>query len=128
MASKASILIVDDNVSLIKTMSFILHRKGYDVVTTRDGQEAIKRVKCRSFDIAFIDIRMPVMSGVEVYKRLKKIGPETVAVMITAYAVEDMIQEALQEGAYGVIYKPIDMEETLKLIDEICKKKQEKTD
>ncbi len=127
MTSKASILIVDDNVSLIRTMSFILHRKGYDVVTTEDGQEAIKRVKCRHFDIAFIDIKMPVMSGVEVCKRLKKIEPETVAVMITAYAVEDMIQEALQEGAYGVIYKPIDMEETLKLIDEICEKKQEKT-
>jgi len=98
------------------------------MLTAKDGKEAIKRVKCRSFDIAFIDIKMPVMSGVEVYKRLKKIGPETVTVMITAYAVEDMVQEALHEGAYGVIYKPIDMEETLKLIDEICEKKQEKTD
>ena len=124
MEEKASILIVDDNVSLTKTMSLILKRKGYTVVIARDGRDAIEKSKDRFFDITFMDIRMPVMNGVDVYKKIREVRPETVVVMMTAYAVEDMIQEALQAGAYGVIYKPLDMEETLKLIDEIRANKQ----
>ena len=124
MKEKANILIVDDNISLIRTMSFILKRKGYSVMLASDGREAIKKVKCRFFDIAFIDIRLPAMNGVEVYKKIKEIRPEAVVIMMTAYTVEDMVQEALSVGAYGVIYKPLEMKETLNLIDEIWKRKQ----
>jgi len=115
---KAHILIVDDNISLCKTTALILRHKGYDVTTAHDGQEAIEKVKEEPFDIIFMDIKMPLMNGVEAYKRIKDIKPEAVVMMMTAYAVEDLIQEALQEGAYGVIYKPLDMEKVLTLIEE----------
>jgi len=117
MAKKASVLIVDDNIGLCKTMSFVLGHKGYAVITARDGVEAIARVKERPFDIVFMDIKMPVMDGVETYRRIKKIRPEVVAVMMTAYAVEDLVQEALQEGAYGVIHKPLDIEKVIALCE-----------
>ena len=99
MEEKASILIVDDNISLFKTMSFILGRKGYAVTTAENGLEAIERVKERPFDMIFMDIKMPILDGVETYKRVKKVRPEAVVMMMTAYTVDGLVQEALKEGA-----------------------------
>ena len=124
MEHKAHILIVDDNISLCKTMSFVLERKGYAVTTSKDGPEAIERVKERSFDVVFMDIKMPLMDGVEAYKKIKKIRPEAVVVMMTAYSVEDLVQEALREGAHGIIYKPLDIEKVVALIEEVRKAKR----
>ncbi len=114
---KASILIVDDIISLCKTMSFILRRKGYAVAFAKDGSEAIQEVKKRPFDTVFMDIKMPLMNGVETFRRIKKIRPETIVVMMTAYAVEDLIQEALQEGAYEIMYKPLDIDKVISLVE-----------
>jgi two-component system response regulator HydG len=118
MEEKASVLLVDDNISLCKTTSFVLRRKGYAVDTAQDGPEAIEKVKERSFDMIFMDIKMPLMDGVETYKRIKEIRPEAVVMMMTAYAVEDLVQEALEEGAYGIIYKPLDIEKVVAVIEE----------
>jgi DNA-binding NtrC family response regulator len=119
MEKKASILIVDDDISLCKTMTLILGRKGYVVTTAQDGLEAIERVKERPFDMTFVDIKMPLMNGVETYRRIKKIRPEAVVMMMTAYAVEDLVQKALQEGAYGITYKPLDIERVVTLIERV---------
>jgi DNA-binding NtrC family response regulator len=124
MEHKANILIVDDNISLCKTMSFVLERKGYAVTTSKDGPEAIERVKERSFDVVFMDIKMPLMDGVEAYKKIKKIRPQAAVVMMTAYSVEDLVQEALREGAYGIIYKPLDIEKVVALIEEVREAKR----
>jgi two-component system response regulator HydG len=119
MGDKASILIVDDNISLCKTMSFVLGRKGYAVTAASDGPEAIAIVEERPFDIIFMDIKMPLMDGVETHREIKKLRPEAVVVMMTAYAVEDMVKEALEEGAYGILYKPLDMEKIVSLIEKV---------
>lgn len=110
-------MIVDDNISLCKTMSLIFSRKGYDVTIANNGPEAIERVKEKSFDIIFMDIKMPLMHGVETYKRIKKITDDVVVVMMTAYAVEDLVQEALDEGAYDVLYKPLNFDDVLEIIE-----------
>ena len=116
MTDQTSILIVDDNVGLRKTTSLILARKGYAVATAADGPQAIERVQNKPFDLIFLDIKMAPMDGVETYRRIKKIRPAAVVIMMTAYAVEDLIQEALQQGAYGVIYKPLDIEKVVALV------------
>ena len=124
MEEKTSILIVDDNISLCKTMSFVLERKGYAVSTAKDGLEALVRVEENPFDIIFMDIKMPLMNGVETYRKIKKIRPETAVMMMTAYAVEELIQEALQEGAYGIVYKPLDIKKVVAVIEEVRKDKE----
>jgi len=121
MAEKGSVLVVDDNISLGRTMSFVLKRKGYDVTTAKDGPEAIEMVKERPFNIVLMDIKMPILDGVETYRRIKKIRGDIVTIMMTAYVVEDLIQDALQEGAYGVIYKPADIEKVTALIEKAKK-------
>ena len=125
MDEKVSILIVDDNVSQCKTMSAILNHNGYAVMTAHDGLEAVAQVRERAFDIVFLDISMPIMNGVETQRRIRRIRPETVVVMMTAYAVEELVQEALQEGAYGIFYKPLDMEEAIALIERATAVKQD---
>jgi len=118
MEEKTSILIVDDNVSIHQSMSFILEGKGYAVTTAQDGPEAIEKIKETPFSIVFMDIKMPLMNGVETYRRIKEFRPEIAVVMMTAYAVEDLVAEALEEGAFGVIYKPLDMEEVIAIIEQ----------
>jgi two-component system response regulator HydG len=124
MEGKADILIVDDNVSLCRTMAFVLGRQGYAVNTAKDGLEAIERVKERPFDMILMDIKMPLMDGVETYRRIKKIRPEAVVMMMTAYAVEDLVQQALEEGAYGIVYKPLDIEKVVAIIEEAAEAKE----
>jgi DNA-binding NtrC family response regulator len=105
-------------------MSLVLKRKGYEVSIANDGFEAIDTVKEEFFDIIFMDIKMPVLNGVETYKKIKEINEKIIIIMMTAYAVEDLIQDALKEGAYGVIYKPLDFEKILSLIEESKDTKQ----
>lgn len=124
MEKKASILIVDDNVSLCKSMSFVLEHKGYAVATVNSGYDAVERAQEKSFDMVFMDIKMPLMNGVETFKKLKGIRPGATVVMMTAYSVEELVQEALQEGAYGILYKPLDIEKVISIIDESKKAKQ----
>jgi two-component system response regulator HydG len=124
MKEKSSILIVDDNISLCKTLSFVLKRKGYAVTIAKDGPEAIERVKERPFDMIFMDIKMPFMDGVETYRRIIKIRPEAVVTMMTAYAVDDLVADAFKEGAHSIIYKPMDIEKAIQLIEEAKRRRQ----
>lgn len=117
-------MVVDDNVDFCTIVSLILKRKGYAVASAKDGPKAIEMAKENAFDVIFMDIRLPLMNGVEVCRRIKGIRPQAVAVMMTAYAAHDLVQEALQHGAYRVIYKPVDMDEVIELVEEIVKTKQ----
>lgn len=121
---KASILVVDDNANLARTTAMILNRKGYAVTTAGDGGEALEKAGHQAFDIILMDIKMPVMNGVETYKQIKSIRPDAAVIMMTAYAVEDLIQEALAEGAYGVLHKPLDIERVMVLINEARQARQ----
>lgn len=123
MEEKASILIVDDNADICAIMSLILKFQSYTVTTACNGLEAIEKVREHPFDVILMDIKMPVMDGVESCKRIKKMRPEAVVVMMTAYAVEDLVKEALREGAYGVFYKPVDIDKIVELIEGVRDKK-----
>lgn len=115
---KAKVLIVDDNAGMARTTAMILKMKGYHATMALSGQEALTRMRERPYDIVLMDIKMPAMDGVETFKRLKIIRPGAVVIMMTAYAVEELVQEALAEGAFGVIYKPLDIDQVTGLIEE----------
>ncbi|MCK4449948.1 MAG: response regulator, partial [Anaerolineae bacterium] len=116
MDDKVSILIVDDDAGMCETLFDIMEDKGYRTVIALDGYEAIQKVKEMDFDVILLDIKMPGMDGVETFKQIKGIQPDAAVVMMTAYAVEDLIKDALFEGAYGVLYKPFDIEEVIQLV------------
>ena len=117
--TKTKVLVVDDQIGMLETFTDILEDKDCDVVTADDGFTAIKRVKEQSFDIVFMDIKMPGLNGVQTFRELKKINSEITVIMMTAYSVEDLIEEAVEEGAYAVIYKPFDMDRVIQTIEKV---------
>ena len=116
---KTLILVVDDQFSDRETLKVILEDKGYRVATAKDGTEAIEMVRSRHYDIIFLDVKLPDMSGVETFERVKKIDPEATVIMMTGYTEEDLVRRAISEGAYTCIYKPFDVEKVMGLVEEI---------
>ena len=118
MIHKASVLIVDDNISFCRSMSLVLKVRGYSVSMVSGGLEAVEKVKEASFDMIFMDVKMPDMDGVEAYRRIKQVRPGAAVAMMTGYAVEDLVEQAVREGARDVLYKPLDIDRVTALIDE----------
>ena len=118
---KTRVLVVDDQRSMRLTISAILEDWGCDVTSAEDGYGAIDAAREGTFDLILMDIKMPGINGVQAFREIKKIRPASMVVMMTGYAVEDLVQAAEEEGALSVIYKPFDMEVVYKLIDSLSK-------
>jgi two-component system response regulator HydG len=120
---QTNILVVDDLRSIRLTLGGILEDKGHNVVTVEDGYQAIEAVRKTHFDAIFMDIKMPGINGVQTFREVKKMDPKAAVIMMTAYSVEDLVKEALEEGAYAIIYKPFDIDKIVLLIDELLGEK-----
>ncbi len=114
---KTNILVVDDLKSIRLTLGGILEDEGHNVVLAENGYQAIEAARQMPFDVIFMDIKMPGINGVQTFREVKKINPQAVVIMMTAYSVEDLVREALEEGAYTVVYKPFDMEHIVNIIE-----------
>jgi len=115
------VLVVDDQRSIRLTLSAILESHGCDVTEVEDGYRAIDAAAESSFDLVLMDIKMPGINGVQTFREIKKTSPETLVVMMTGYAVQELVDTALEEGALSIIYKPFEMEAVFKLVDSISK-------
>jgi len=105
------ILIVDDETNMRNLFSIMLGKEGYDVDVAEDGTAALSLLETRIYDLVVTDIMMPKMKGTELLKKVKDVHPETVVIMITAYASTESAVEAMKEGAYDYITKPFNVEE-----------------
>ena len=123
MMGKTNILVVDDLRSMRLTLGGILEDNGHNVVTVENGYQAIKAARDTHFDVIFMDIKMPGINGVQTFREVKKIDPEAAVIMMTAYSVEDLVKEALEEGAYTIIYKPFDIDRIIALIEKLLQGK-----
>jgi len=121
----ASVLVVDDDASIRKTLSKILEKEGYLVETVENGQEAIKASNKRFFNVALIDIRLPDMEGTRLLERLKEHEPKMVKIIITGYASLQNAIEAVNKGADGYVLKPFDATELLAMIEKHLEKQRE---
>jgi CheY-like chemotaxis protein len=119
MNAKPRILVADDSESVARSMSLVLRRRGYDVSTARDGLEAVQRAVAERFDIIFLDIKMPNLDGVDAFRRIKASLPEAVVVMMTAYTMDEVVQDMLAEGVYRVLRKPVDLATLILLVEKV---------
>lgn len=119
--NQPKIMVVDDDHGMRVTLEGIFEERGYAVVGAADGYQAIELARETSFALIFMDIKMPGINGVDTYREIKKFRPETVVVMMTGFSVEELVKEARDEGAYTVIYKPLDMEQVNDIIQAVLK-------
>jgi len=122
---KARILIVDDDESIRKVLTEILTEKGYHVEAVENGRKAILRTKHRFYNLALIDIRLPDIQGVELITKMHDTSPKMVKVIITGYPTLQNAIDALNRGADAYLIKPLDIEKTLKIIEEHLQKQKE---
>lgn len=105
---KANILVADDERNIRKTLAIVLAAEGYTVDQARDGEDALELCKERHPDIAFVDLHMPRLGGLEVLARIRVLSPKTAVVIITAYGSAAKATEAMKLGAVDFIEKPFD--------------------
>ena len=110
------ILVVDDEQSLREVLGIMLKRAGYAVTSAADGEEAIEHLNKEIFDLVITDLRMPKVDGMEVLKAVKSASPETVVLVITAFATADSAVEAMKQGAYDYLTKPFQVDEVQLII------------
>jgi two-component system response regulator HydG len=110
MKNQAGILVVDDDESHLMTLKTIIKSWGYIVETADDGEKAVEKVRHRPFDLILMDVRMTNMSGIEALKNIKSYNPSIPILIMTAYSSVETAVEALKEGAYDYLTKPLDFE------------------
>jgi CheY-like chemotaxis protein len=114
----ASILVVDDDVDTCRNLSDILGDLGYQVDTACDGPAALEMVRQKRYDVALLDLRMPGMDGLDVYREIRDLRAGTVALIVTAVPASDRAAEAAESGVWRVLSKPIDFAVLLPLVRE----------
>lgn len=114
------ILIVDDDDFMRETLTDILTEMGYEADLAGSGEEALTKITVKNYDIALIDLKMQGLNGCQTFRQIKELSPATKAIIMTAYSHEALIKDCLREGAFGVLYKPLDMaqvSEQLRIVD-----------
>jgi two-component system response regulator PilR (NtrC family) len=109
--TKQSILVVDDELSMREFLELMLTREGYQVTLASGGREALDLVDGRTFDLVITDIRMNEVDGIEVLKGVRSKSPQTVVILISAFATVETAVTAMREGAYDFIPKPFKIED-----------------
>ena len=121
MTDQLRILIVDDDRRMAKTLKDILKVKGYEAEAAHSGPEALEKVEKDYFDCVLSDIKMPELSGVELYGAIKERQPDLPVVLMTAYSHDKLVNEGLKEGAIAVLSKPLDIDALLSFFSALRK-------
>ena len=114
-----NILVVDDDLDNAASLGELFEYEGHCVHVVHSGREAIDAYVNRSFDIAFMDVMMPEKNGVESFLEIRKLRPTARVFMMTGYSVEELLQQAVREGAMGVLEKPFDAAEVLRITQSV---------
>jgi DNA-binding response OmpR family regulator len=115
----ARILVVDDDPDFAETMAEVLSLSGHQVTTAGTGEDAIRLTREQTFDICFMDIKLPGMNGLESFLEIHRRCAGTRFVMMTGYSLEQMLEQATSSGAAAVLRKPFDMGEVAALVDRL---------
>ncbi|MBU1964995.1 MAG: sigma-54 dependent transcriptional regulator [Proteobacteria bacterium] len=118
------ILIVDDEPSVRDSLYQWFKADGYRVDTAADAASALKNLQENPWDIILLDIKMPGMDGIELQNRIKQIDKNIVTIIITAYAAVDTAIQALKDGAFDYITKPVDPDDLSRLIRNAIEKRR----
>ena len=108
-----TILVVDDEPSILKSLSGVLTDEGFDVLTASNGYEALKVIDTSSPDLVLLDIWMQGIDGIETLKEIKKDNPHTQVIMITGHGTIETAVQATKLGAFDFIEKPLSIDKVI---------------
>ena len=112
----AGVLIVDDEFSVRDSLEAWFRKDGYRSGSAEDANDALKKLQAEPWDVVLLDIKMPGMDGMELQRRIHELDSDIVVIMITAYASVETAVQALKEGAFDYVTKPIDPDELSHLV------------
>ncbi len=103
---KKRILVVDDDVDVLRVFKSILEKEGYVVETAETGTEALEKIKKEKFNVCLIDVRLPDMDGIEILRHMAD-GSETVKIIVTGFSTDKVGKKAADYGADDFLVKPV---------------------
>ena len=107
-AKGKSILIVDDDRSILRTFTRILQRAGFDTETAENGKEALIKIQTKNYDIALIDVILGDSNGLDLLPRIQETSPKTIKIVMTGADTSEKKDEACRNGADAFLTKPVD--------------------
>ena len=119
-----TILVVDDDASNRVTLERILGREGYEVAHAASGREAMEHYRARGADLVLTDLKMPGMSGIELLKAVRTVDPDIEVLVMTAYGTVETAVEAMKEGAYDFVSKPLKRLELVNTVRKALEKRE----
>ena len=122
------ILVADDDADIVFSLSERLRWLGHDVVTASDGQAALMAIESHAIDLVLLDMSMPVLSGIEVLKRIRQRWPDLPVVILTAYGTIALAVEAMREGAVEFIAKPFQHGQIDKVVESVLGGAEQRVD
>ncbi|HZS07780.1 MAG TPA: response regulator, partial [Blastocatellia bacterium] len=107
----AKILITDDELSMRELLELVFKREGHQITSAASGREALAAMEKDSFDLIITDVKMPDLTGIDLLKAVREQSPDTMVIMMTAFATINTAREAFKLGADDFIQKPFDVDE-----------------
>ncbi len=104
---KGTVLVVDDDRQMAKTLSAVLRVNGWRTVTAHSGEEAVRAVAEAPVTAIVMDVKMPGMNGVEAFQAIRRTNPRLPVILMTAYSAHELIAQAEREGVLSVLPKPV---------------------
>jgi two-component system, NtrC family, response regulator HydG len=119
MTKALSILIVDDDKDNAHSLGELFEMENHRVAIAYSGQDAIDAYMANNFDLTFMDVMMPGKNGVESFLEIRRMKPQARIFMMTGYSVEELLRQAVSGGALGVLEKPFDASEVLRMTRDV---------
>jgi two-component system, NtrC family, response regulator len=114
---KKRILVIEDDIVVLKGFKLLLQMKGYQVSTAETGKSALEMVRCDFYNLALIDIKLPDMEGITLLMEFRKLAPEMKKIIVTGYSSRENAIESLNLGANGYLEKPVTPGKLLEYIE-----------
>jgi len=125
---RPSLLVVDDEPSVRDSLYNWFRKEGYEVEAAENATEALRWLQKKPIDVALLDIKMPGMDGMELQEHIHRIDPSLAIIMITAFASVETAVQALKQGAFDYVTKPIDPDELSHLVKRALEQKRLQTE
>ncbi len=114
-----SILVVDDDRDFAEALTDVLEAENHRVDLCHTGEDAVQLFASKNYDLSFMDVKLPRKNGVESFLEIRSRKPGARVVMMTGYSMEQLLQRAVENGAWAVMHKPLDMLQVLKIVEAI---------